>query len=49
MKYSLLFSVASLESLSSSVSGETVIKVLHVNSVPEAVAGALFQELEALD
>jgi raffinose/stachyose/melibiose transport system substrate-binding protein len=37
MKYPLLFSLASLESPSSSVSAETVIKVLHVNPVPEAV------------
>jgi raffinose/stachyose/melibiose transport system substrate-binding protein len=37
MKYPLLFSLASLEPPSSSVSAETVIKVLHVNPVPEAV------------
>jgi hypothetical protein len=38
MKYPLLFSLASPESPSSSVSTETLVTILHVNPVPEVLA-----------
>jgi len=37
MKYPLLFSLASLESPSSSVSAETVVRVLHQNANAEVL------------